>query len=181
MEFRLIRTGKVSSINYKECSARVEYDDAPGIVSKELKILQPRTNKEKNYSMPSIGEDVFCIFLPHAPSVGFIIGSYYSGKNLPVEAGKMKYIFFPDGTKIKYDIETSILEVYSVGEINIESGSIVNIKGKEVNIETESFNVSALESNFDHNINCADVITDKGSHDNHTHKDAENRTTTAPL
>jgi len=181
MEFRFMRTGKVSSINYKEYSARVEYDDAPGIISKELKILSTNSNKTKDYFLPSIGEDVICIFLPHAPSVGFIVGSYYSGKNLPLETGKIKYIFFPDGTRLKYNLETSLLEVDCVGDINISSGKVVNLQAKEVNIVTESFNVSADESNFDHDINCADVVTDKGSHNNHGHKDAEDRPTTPPV
>jgi len=180
MEFRFMRTGKISSINYKRCSARVEYDDAPGVISKELKILSTNSNKTKEYSMPSIGEDVVCIFFPHAPSVGFIVGSYYSGKNLPANTGKVKYIFFPDGTRLKYNLETSLLEIDCAGDINISSGKVVNVQAKEINIVTESFNVSAEESNFDHDINCADVVTDKGSHNAHTHVDAEDRPTTPP-
>ncbi len=182
MELRLIRTGKVTSINYRECSARVEFDDAPGNISKELKVLSTNSNKSKDYYMPSLEEDVICIFLPHAPSVGFIIGSYYSGKNLPDESGKVRYIFFPDGTRLKYDLETQILEVDCVGEIQIKSGKIISIEAQEeINIKTKSFNVSAEESNFDHDVNCADVITDKGSHNIHSHKDAEDRPTTPPL
>ncbi|GLI57366.1 hypothetical protein PM10SUCC1_28800 [Propionigenium maris DSM 9537] len=169
MEFRMIRTGKVSSINYKKSSVRVVFDDSPGIVSKELKVLLPHTKEEKNYSMPSLREDVVCIFLPHAPSTGFVIGSYNSGKNLPPEIGKVKYIFFPDGTRVKYNMETNLLEVDCVGDINIASGRVVNIQAREVNITTEAFNVSAGESNFDHDINCADVITDKGSMNKHPH------------
>ena len=85
----MIRAGKASSINYKKASVRVKFDDAPGIISKELKILSTNSNKIKDYLTPSIGEDVICVFLPHAPSVGFIVGSYYSGKNLPSENGKI--------------------------------------------------------------------------------------------
>ncbi len=166
---RLLRTGKVSSINYKKLTARVEFHDAPGNISRELQVLVPHTGKEKEYSMPSIGEDVVCIFFEDAPTRGFILGAYYTEQNLPTESGNMKYIFFPDGTRLKYDLEASILEVDCVGEINISSGSVVNIKGKQVNIQTESFNVSADESNFDHDINCADVVTDKGSMNNHPH------------
>ena len=64
-------------------------------------------------------------------------------------------------------METSLLEIDCVGEINISSGTIVNISGGEVNITADSFNVSAGESNFDHDINCGDVITDKGSYNSH--------------
>lgn len=179
--FKYLKTGKISSVNYETVSARVEFDDTPGIISKSLKILSGHTKQEKTYSMPSIGEDVVCVFLPHAPTVGFIVGSYYTGKNLPSDNGKIKYIVFPDGTLVKYDLETSTLEVNCVGEINITSGTIVNIKGQEVNIEANSFNVTANESNFDHDINCADIVTDIGSHNAHKHKDAEDRLTTPPI
>ncbi|MEI6857075.1 phage baseplate assembly protein V [Psychrilyobacter sp.] len=165
--FRFLRLGKVSSINYKEVSVSVEFDDSPGVISKGLKILSDHTSKEKDYSLPNPGEDVVCVFLPHAPTVGFVLGSYYSGKNLPTDTGKIKYILFPDGTKIKYNMETSVLEVDCVGDINISSGAAVNIKGNEVNIDANSFNVTANESNFDHKINCADVIADKGSYNDH--------------
>ena len=170
MELRLIRTGKITSINYKECSARVEFDDAPGIISKELKILSTNSNKVKDYYMPSLNEDVVCIFPSYSPRTGYIIGSYYSGKNLPSETGKMKYLFFPDGTRLKYDLETQVLEVDCVGEIQIKSGKIISIEAQEeINFKTKSFNVSAEESNFDHDINCADVVTDKGSMNKHPH------------
>ncbi|HAS79508.1 MAG TPA: baseplate assembly protein [Fusobacteriaceae bacterium] len=168
MGFRFIRTGKVSSISYKTTTARVEFDDAPGIISKPLQVLTDHTNTERNYSMPSVKENVVCVFLPNSSnSTGFILGSYSSERNLPKDTGKMKYIIFPDGTKIKYNFETHLLEIDCVGEVNISSGTVINIKGQEVNIEADSFNVTANESNFDHKINCADVITDKGSYNDH--------------
>jgi phage baseplate assembly protein V len=178
MEFRFIRTGKVSSINYKECSARVEFDDAPGIISKELKVLLEHSNKEKDYSMPSIGEDVVCIFLPHAPSVGFIVGSYYSGINLPGETGKIKYIIFPDGTKVKYDLESKILEVSCIGDINITAAN--GIKIKAVSLEVDA------ETTFKQKVTGVDIYspvikTDKGDIDDHLHKDSLNKNTTPPL
>ena len=165
--FRFLRLGRVSSINYKEVSVSVEFNNSPGKISGGLKVLSDHTSKEKDYSLPSVGEEVLCVFLPNAPNVGFVLGSYYSGKNLPIDTGKIKYILFPDGTKIKYNMETSVLEVDCVGDVNISSGTVVNIKSQEVNIDADSFNVTANESNFDHKINCADVIADKGSYNDH--------------
>ena len=178
MEFRFIRTGKVSSINYKKCSARVEFDDAPGIISKELKVLVDHSSKEKRYSMPGIGEDVICLFLPHAPSVGFISGSYYSGMNLPEETGKVKYTIFPDGTKIKYDLDSKVLEVDCVGDVNITAAKGVKITAESLEVDAETIfkkKVSGIE------IYSPVIKTDKGDIDEHIHKDSLNNDTTAPL
>lgn len=168
--FRLVRTGKVSSINYKEATARIEFHNEPGVFSKELKVVTSHTNKEKNYSMPSIGEDVVCIFPSNTNSDGYILGSYHDGKNLPGITGKVKYIFFPDGTKLKYDMETHTLEADCVGEINIKSGSVVNIKAEEVNIEASNLNFKANASSFNHKIACEDITTEKGSYNDHIDK-----------
>ena len=192
MEFRMIRTGKISSINYKNASARVEFDDAPGIISKELKVLIPHTKNEKNYSMPGPKEDVVCVFLPHAPSTGFIIGSYSSGKNLPSESGKIKYIFFPDGTRIKYNMESSLLEIDCAGDIEITSGNVVSLSATEIVLSSETkvsieagtevilngtkvslgggtgtLEVSNSGANCNSEITCEDVTTSKGSYNAH--------------
>ena len=180
-----MRTGKTSSINYKNSSVRVEFDDAPGIISKDLKVLRDHTKKEKNYSMPSIGEDVVCIFLPHDPTTGFIVGSYYSGKNPPVESGKIKYIFFPDGTRLKYDMEASILEIDCVGDINIKSAKNVSITAKNVSIVAETLSIDAAtdikKKMTAIDIDSKKISTPKGDIDLHKHKDAEKRETTSPL
>ena len=198
MEFRFLRTGKVSSISYKTTTARVEFDDTPGEISKPLKVLTDHTNTEKNYSMPSLKEDVVCVFLPHAPNVGFILGSYSTGKNLPKDTGKMKYIIFPDGTKIKYNFETHLLEVDCVGDIDIKGANNVNISSKNIVITTDKLTINSKATsitgtslNIDaittaKNITAEEVgvtklTTPKGDVDLHKHKDAENRPTTVPL
>ncbi|MCS5421244.1 MULTISPECIES: phage baseplate assembly protein V [Psychrilyobacter] len=198
MEFRFLRTGKVSSINHKATTARVEFDDAPGIISKPLKVLMDHTNTEKNYSMPSIGENAVCIFLPHAPSVGFILGSYSSEKNLPKDTGKMKYIIFPDGTKIKYNFETHLLEINCVGDIDIKGANNVNISSKNIVMTTDNLTINAKATSIAgasldinavttaKNITAEEVgvtklSTPKGDVDKHKHKDAESRETTAPV
>ncbi|UUV16932.1 phage baseplate assembly protein V [Fusobacteria bacterium ZRK30] len=198
MEFRFLRTGKVSSINYKTATARVEFDDTPGEISKPLKVLMDHTNREKNYSMPSLKEDVICVFLPNAPDVGFILGSYSTEKNLPKDSGKMKYIIFPDGTKVKYNFETHLLEVDCVGDIDIKSANNVNISSKNIVMTTDKLTINSKATsiagtslNIDaittaKNVTAEEVgvtklTTPKGDVDLHKHKDAENRPTTAPI
>ena len=199
MEFRFLRTGKVSSISYKTTTARVEFDDTPGEISKPLQVLTDHTNTERNYSMPSLKEDVICVFLPGSnEGVGFILGSYSTGKNLPKETGKMKYIIFPDGTKVKYNFETHLLEVDCVGDIDIKGANNVNISSKNIAITTDkltinskatsitgtSLNIDAITTAKNvtaEEVGVAKLTTPKGDVDLHKHKDAKNRPTTVPI
>ncbi len=193
MGFRFLQLGKISSVDYKKSTARVEFDDTPGIISKPLKVLTDHTNTERNYSMPSIGENAVCIFLPHAPSMGFILGSYSSEKNLPEDSGKMKYIIFPDGTKIKYNFETHLLEIDCVGDVDIKGANNVNISSKNIVITTDKLTINSKATsiigtslNIDATTTAKEVevtklTTPKGDIDLHKHKDAENRLTTVPI
>ncbi len=193
MGFRFLQLGKISSVDYKKSTARVEFDDTPGIISKPLKVLTDHTNTERNYSMPSIGENAVCIFLPHAPSMGFILGSYSSEKNLPEDSGKMKYIIFPDGTKIKYNFETHLLEIDCVGDVYIKGANNVNISSKNIVITTDKLTINSKATsiigtslNIDATTTAKEVevtklTTPKGDIDLHKHKDAENRLTTVPI
>jgi len=198
MEFRFLRTGKVSSISYKTTTARVEFDDTPGNISKPLQVLTDHTNTERSYSMPSIKENVVCIFLPGSDEgVGFILGSYSSKKNLPKDTGKMKYIVFPDGTKIKYNFETHLLEINCVGDIDIKGANNINISSKNIVMTTDNLTINAKATSIAgtsvdidaittaKNITAKEVgvsklTTPKGDIDLHKHKDAENRPTTIP-
>lgn len=193
MGFRFLQLGKISSVDYKKSTARVEFDDTPGIISKPLKVLTDHTNTEKNYSMPSVGENAVCIFLPHAPSVGFILGSYSSEKNLPKDTGKMKYIIFPDGTKIKYNFETHLLEIDCVGDVNIKGANNVNISSNNIVMTTDKLTINSKNTSIigtSLNINAATtakevgvtkLTTPKGDIDLHKHEDAEKRLTTVPI
>ncbi len=142
---RLIRSGIVTSLNEKEASARVKFHDTKTI-SKELKVLESHSNKTKTYSMPSIGEEVLCVFLPHAPSVGYIIGSYYTKKNLPLESGKIETIVYEDGTKIKYDMEKSILEVNCVGDVIANCVNFTGTVTEMVTLQCKNASITATEN-----------------------------------
>lgn len=193
MEFRFLRTGKVSSINYKTTTARVEFDDTPGKISKPLQVLTDHTNTERSYSMPSVKENVVCIFLPGSDEgFGFILGSYSSEKNLPKDTGKMKYIIFPDGTKIKYNFETHLLEIDCVGDVDIKGANNINISSKNIVMTTDKLTINSKVTSIvgtSLNIDAATtakevrvtkLTTPKGDVDLHKHKDAENRPTTVP-
>jgi len=124
----LIKIGKVSSVNEKECSARVVFEN--DMVSYDLPIIQHNTVKNKDYILPDVGEQVVCLFLPNSLHNGFIVGSIYSLKDKPAIKDKnIRNIKFNDGTEIEYDRKNHILKVDCKGEIIIQSASEITIKG----------------------------------------------------
>ena len=54
----VIRSGRISSINPKNGTARVVFADKDNLVSYDLPVLQRSTLKNKDYGMPDVGESV---------------------------------------------------------------------------------------------------------------------------
>ena len=61
---KCIRIGTVSSINPKDHTARIVFEDEGHNVSYDLPIIVPNTYDNSDYHMPDINEDVLCLFLP---------------------------------------------------------------------------------------------------------------------
>ncbi|CCJ32896.1 MULTISPECIES: phage baseplate assembly protein V [Caloramator] len=124
----LIRVGIVSSINEKDATARVIFEE--NSISYDLPMLQHNTLKNKDYILPDVGEQVVCIFLPNSLHHGFILGSIYSSKDKPAIKNKNKRnIKFSDGTEVEYDRENHILKIDCKGKVIIQSATEVTING----------------------------------------------------
>ena len=70
----IVRIGTVSSVDSTTNTARVAYDDKPDtegtpLVSAPLKIVS--SGEEW---LPTVGQFVLCLYLPHGESDGFIMG-----------------------------------------------------------------------------------------------------------
>lgn len=152
----IIRVGIVSSHNPENATVKVIFPDKDNTVSYDLSVLMAQTEKNKDYFIPDIGEQVLCLFLPNGIEEGFVIGSIYSNKNKPpVTDANKRHIKFEDGTWVEYDRGNSTLTVSAVGDIKIISATNINIEG----------NVSV-----DGNITATGTIIDTlGNSNNHTH------------
>lgn len=131
-EAQFIKTGIVSSVDRKTCTARVIFEDCDESVSPPLPVVMQHTQNRKNYWLPAVGESVLCMFLPNGEESGFIIGSYYSEVDQPPEEianeGKDQTgIWFEDGSVIKYDADEKILTLDIKGEIFIRATGDINI------------------------------------------------------
>ena len=79
-----IRVGKVSSINYKDGTVRVTYEDLDDSVTAEIPIF----SFTDEYKPPEIGAEVVVLHLSNGESAGVMLGKYWSEDNRPPVAGK---------------------------------------------------------------------------------------------
>lgn len=101
---RLIRVGRVTAVYPDRGTARVQFPELSDQQTYELPVLQPLTQRDKVYLLPDEGETVYCLFEPHAPSRGCIVGAIYNRKHLaPFASVDVRGVRFEDATEITYD------------------------------------------------------------------------------
>lgn len=98
--------------------ARVAFEDRENMVSGLLQVIQMFTGENKSIRMPSIGEQVVCIFLGTGLEDGYIIGSVYVDGNTP--PAENNAASFSDGGFIQYENGKLIIraDVQITGELN---------------------------------------------------------------
>lgn len=124
-----LRYGIVTNINEKEARVRVQFG-SDELSSYWLNILQAKTQRDKFYYVPDIGEHVACLMDQRSEN-GVILGAIYSDMDeVPVVSKDKFKIQFEDGTEIEYDKKESVLNL-KCPNINIEG--IINHKGVLLN------------------------------------------------
>ncbi|MDK4477482.1 phage baseplate protein [Fusobacterium necrophorum] len=116
--------GFVHSINPQNYTAKVKLPEYENHITEDLTILSPLTFGNKIAAIPKINTPVFCIFLGDDTDRGYIIGSYFSDKNLS-ESEENEY---------KIDFQNSLVTVKEDGNITLKGvlttiDSDVNITG----------------------------------------------------
>lgn len=117
---QLIRIGIVSSVNPRNCTAKVLFEDQDEAVSYDLFVINQNTQDNQDYWLPDVNEAVLCLFLPIGIETGFILGSYYSEVDKPANTNPdVRSIRFKDGTVIQYNRGTHKLIATCVGDVEI--------------------------------------------------------------
>lgn len=118
-----IRIGKISSLNYKDGTARVVYSDRDDAVTAELPLLS------SEYYMPAVDDLVLVLHMPNGAEAGVIIGGIWNDNNRPTENGKGLYrkdLSHDGKAYIKYDDTTGRMTIHCTGGIDIDSDVTVN-------------------------------------------------------
>ena len=104
-----LRLGRISTINYKDGTARVLYTDRDQAVTAELPLLS------FEYRMPAIDDFVLVCHLPNGGAAGIILGPVWNDNNRPPEGKEGLYRKDLDKTPgkcfLRYDAATGTLEI----------------------------------------------------------------------
>lgn len=80
-----LRLGQISTINYKDGTARVLYTDRDNAVTAELPLLS------FEYRMPAVDDFVLVCHLPNGGAAGIILGPIWNDNNRPPEGKEGLY------------------------------------------------------------------------------------------
>lgn len=108
--------------------------DINGHATHELPVLFTRTQTDKFFAMPDVGEQVVCLFLPIGLEQGFVLGAIYSDEDLPPSDGAhVTHIAFGDGSSVEYDRKNHSLDItVSSGEVTVKAEKVTLDCGGEM-------------------------------------------------
>jgi phage baseplate assembly protein V len=125
----ILRWCEVVAADETAGSARVRIDDAEGIVSMPLRVLQRRTLKDQHQELPDLGEHVACLFAGQGFEQGVVLGAIYSDKDpCPGKEPQALYRKFEDGTELEYDRKSHRLTGTVKGWVDLTVEKDVDVK-----------------------------------------------------
>lgn len=118
---RMLVCGKVSAIEPQTQRVKVLLPGHNNDVTDWLPVLTRRAQGVQIYSLPQVGEQVWCLFLPIAGmEKGIVLGTSFNDVDTaPTDNPDQFYIVFKDGTTFYYD------QVASKCELNMPQGTLV--------------------------------------------------------
>lgn len=144
----IVRVGEVSSTDPAKATVRVKFPDLDGLISYDYQVVSMFTERNKDYRMPDIGDEVVCLCMGNGLETGFAIGSVYSDKvPPPVEDQDKRHVRYPDGTWFEYDRAEHKLTVHVEGGIDVYAKGDIAVKadGKIVIAATDNVVVNGAQ------------------------------------
>lgn len=158
----IVRVGVVTNTYPERGTVRVHLVDTDDQVSFELPVVYAKTNKDKEYWMPDVGEHVVCLFSGQGMEQGFVLGAIYSqADTVPVSSQDKYHVRFEDGTSIEYDRAEHKLKADVKGSVEIKATGRVEVEGNFRligNLEVQG-NIYATGS----------IIDESGNTNHHSH------------
>lgn len=84
MAERLIRIGRVSSVDYENGMVSVTYPDLDDATTDEFPVF----SFTDEYKMPGIGQDVLVLHLSNGQTAGIVMGKLWNRQNIPPNSGE---------------------------------------------------------------------------------------------
>ncbi|MEM4621023.1 MAG: phage baseplate assembly protein V [Desulfurococcaceae archaeon] len=131
----MIRVGKVVAVDDKNAKVRVQIEDADAVITYWLPVVHQKSQDDKHYWLPDIGELVVCAFYEDDWDTGFVLGAIYNDKDKPPAQTKDKFVIeFKDGTRIEYDRVKHQLHIAVKGDIIIEATGNMTLKATRIDL-----------------------------------------------
>lgn len=105
----IFRSGIVTSVDEKKATVRAKFPDlkkpdGEPLVSFDMQVVRSRAFGDREYWMPDIDEQVFCVFLGNGIERGFVLGGIYSTEDPPPVTDRNKHhIVYRDDSYWEYD------------------------------------------------------------------------------
>ena len=126
--------GTVSAVEAQTCRARVRLPDYDNLRTAWLPVLQRKTQNDKDYHLPDVGEQVV-VLLDGRGEDGVVLGAVFSSADIPpVASGDKRHLRFADGTVFDYDRARHKLTIHCVGDIEIEADGDITLKGTNIKL-----------------------------------------------
>jgi phage baseplate assembly protein V len=127
-----LRVGIVTVQDSAQCRVRVAFPDHDQMQSWWLPVIVPKTQNDKAYWIPDIGEQVVCLMDAHDED-GAVVGAIYSSADTPPVSDPNAFnLSFKDGASFEYNRSSHALQV------SIPTGGTVTIAANGAQIGIDS-------------------------------------------
>jgi len=174
----MFRVGLVKQQDLQGARVRVAFPDRDQMLSYWLPILFSKTQNDKSYWIPDIGEQVVCLMDEH-DEAGTVLGAIYSSADTPpVQSADKYHISFKDGASVEYDRAAHALGV------SLPNGATMNLSAHGASIAIDAIGnitvhaaggISLITSA--HNDSVDGIIN---TYNGHTHADPQGGNTAPP-
>ena len=156
MDKRLIRIGRISTVNDKNGMVSVTYPDMDDGTTDEFPVF----SFTDEYKKPQIGGNVLVLHMSNGQSAGLVMGKYWNEKNIPAD---MEAVFLKE---LGMNPGEAYFKLTEDGTLVIHAANIV--------LDGAVSATSAISA-------AADVTGGGKSLAGHTHTDSTGGSTTAPV
>jgi phage baseplate assembly protein V len=181
----MFRVGIVQEQDVVNAKVRVVFPDYDQMLSWWLFIAVPKTQNDKAYWIPDIGEQVLC-FMDEHDEDGAVLGAIYSQVDTtPVQSADKWHITMQDGAVFEYDRSSSqflmslplggsvtitanqvTIQIDASGNVNVTAKQDANLTATHgsVSLTANQGNINLSTNGVDTSIN--DIVT---TYNEHTH------------
>jgi phage baseplate assembly protein V len=129
---KMFRVGLVQAQDASKCAVRVVFPDRDQLQSWWLPVIVLKTQNDKSYWLPDIGEQVVCL-MDEYDEDGAVIGAIYSSADVPpVQSPDKLHMEFRDGCAIEYDRSSHAMT------IGLPSGGALGISANGASISIDA-------------------------------------------